>query len=815
MKMRRNNYTGIPRRQTRLVRVGILSFLLIASKPWSLDAYLCDSLPEQTWEGFLQVIEGSSGGFALLCPFEISGQDCPSSASSVGYSLPSSTDLYIMCEAHYAVGPSQLNEVETYEAGCIIDCPGTHFQVGTNASLSIDSFVLRGSNNTAVKVNPNGVFSAFNSYFEANQNLNGNGGAIYAAEQSQISVSQTSFYDNAATNGGAIYLLGNAQIQNSAFTENSATSRGLDMGGGAIYAGQNSQLALSNSYLANNSAPAFGPAVLDLTGGNNMSFASNTACGNTATELFMRCNGALNVQNGIDVCSAFEHVCEESVLLTTPAPTEGSRTPSTAPSIAPTAREPSYQPSHIPSATPTALPSESSHSPSLGPTGHPSQPPSAVETTGPTILPSILPSRAISVASNAPSLEPSDSSTPTILSSISSSIAGSTDLPGGFSVEATLIVASSTPTTSTDWTYQSSAPTPTPAPTDSTILASVLAPTAGHLPISSKLPTTTSSPSPVSIDGDLGNLYFEDAYYGNPFVPIASTFDPSDASLYTGTESPDVIEPSIVPTQSQSDAHNVCEPLTAEPLPSEGAYRQGSISPAGLDLTELSSCGTVETLKDGGAFYSIQGSGAVMRAHTCSSFFGSFNFDTQIVVYRSTSGVTDDTPCMEDLECVVFSHDDFCGLHSSVSWYAEEGSVFYIYISDKGTNQATFHGLQHHYSLTVSPTPGGSCSASLALEMHPTSGEFLLEDPGMDVLSLGGSIWYKAEGSGLWLMASTCMGSLASRIKVYQGSCGPSGQLQEATVIETACGSGYFVTWLSQAGNTYYLKAAVEGTDGL
>ena len=67
-----------------------------------------------------------------------------------------------------------------------------------------------------------------------NKNEVSNGGAIFAAEGSEVYLSQAYFLNNAALNGGAVYNLGNIQIHNSNFSSNVAESRDVDSGVSSI-----------------------------------------------------------------------------------------------------------------------------------------------------------------------------------------------------------------------------------------------------------------------------------------------------------------------------------------------------------------------------------------------------------------------------------------------------------------------------------------------------------------------------------------------------------------------------------------------------
>jgi len=194
-----------------------------------------------------------------------------------------------------------------------------------------------------------------------------------------------------------------------------------------------------------------------------------------------------------------------------------------------------------------------------------------------------------------------------------------------------------------------------------------------------------------------------------------------------------------------------------------------------------------------------------MTAHTCSFFFESFQLDTQIEIYLSARS---DPNCMEPLQCVI-ENDDFCGQQSLVNWFAEKDRVYFILVRGSRPTQATEIGLEPHFSLTLAPTPGGSCDTPIAIVAEPSTGELELVDDisGMDLLHTRGSIFYMVIGTGNWLMADACQRDepLRVRLRMFRESC--DGNPDDiAEVLERSCGSGQLVTWLSEPGVHYYIE---------
>ena len=125
--------------------VFLFSVLLIGC-----SCQLCDQLPNDTWSDFVFSIE-TSFGFPILCPFHISGSGCPTNTD--GYMVENS-DLYILCEK----GPQQ--------QGCTIDCPGSHFQVLSGASLTLDGIILRGATESSIQLLNGGTLITFHTQFQ-------------------------------------------------------------------------------------------------------------------------------------------------------------------------------------------------------------------------------------------------------------------------------------------------------------------------------------------------------------------------------------------------------------------------------------------------------------------------------------------------------------------------------------------------------------------------------------------------------------------------------------------------------------------------
>lgn len=132
----------------RFARVLIL--LLLSTS--LCESQLCETVVNGSWNSLVDIIEWSFG-FAILCPFEISGDGCPTESH-----LVQNADLYMLCE------PSPIAEPGV--TGCIVDCPLTHFRVAAGGTMTLDGFTLKGSQSSAVEVLPFGSLSVYHTTFE-------------------------------------------------------------------------------------------------------------------------------------------------------------------------------------------------------------------------------------------------------------------------------------------------------------------------------------------------------------------------------------------------------------------------------------------------------------------------------------------------------------------------------------------------------------------------------------------------------------------------------------------------------------------------
>lgn len=173
-------------------------------------------------------------------------------------------------------------------ANCPEGCGGAIYLSATSRPI-LQNLVIE--NNTAAE-NGGGIYAEgsalltlINVIFTNNLANEGRGGALYST--GQLHISESNFTDNTAfSNGGAIYVLEPAEIENTIFQSNHS----LDDEGGAIYS--NSTLDVTGSGLYSNTAATAGGAIY---GGTETNIASTYLMYN---EVITGSGGALYTSGG-------------------------------------------------------------------------------------------------------------------------------------------------------------------------------------------------------------------------------------------------------------------------------------------------------------------------------------------------------------------------------------------------------------------------------------------------------------------------------------------------------------------------------------
>lgn len=145
-------------RSRSIARLTLLSLLCACT-----SAQFCTRLRDNTWAGFVDAISEDlrNTGFAVLCPFEISGDGCPSFEEyPEGLILDESdSQVLISCDSFQFGYHSGSTE-------CVIDCPGRHFTVPESSSLTLERLVLLGATDSSIKVEAGGSITIINSIFK-------------------------------------------------------------------------------------------------------------------------------------------------------------------------------------------------------------------------------------------------------------------------------------------------------------------------------------------------------------------------------------------------------------------------------------------------------------------------------------------------------------------------------------------------------------------------------------------------------------------------------------------------------------------------
>ena len=136
----------------------ILYLHLAAHLPGVAFAQFCTSLNNETWAGFVQGVQDSTfaNGLAILCPFEIRGDGCPSEEQfPLGLVVDDLAEVFISCD-RFQYGLNTNSE-------CTIDCPGRHFTVSELSKLTLERLVLSGATDSSIKVEEGGSLTLKNS----------------------------------------------------------------------------------------------------------------------------------------------------------------------------------------------------------------------------------------------------------------------------------------------------------------------------------------------------------------------------------------------------------------------------------------------------------------------------------------------------------------------------------------------------------------------------------------------------------------------------------------------------------------------------
>lgn len=139
-----------------MTRIRVLLYLHLATNlPGVAFAQFCTALNNNTWAGFIQAIQDSPQ-LAILCPFEIRGDGCPSQDEyPLGLVVDDLEEVFISCD-RFQYGFNINSE-------CKIDCPGRHFTVSELSKLTLERLILSGATDSSIKVEEGGSLTIKNS----------------------------------------------------------------------------------------------------------------------------------------------------------------------------------------------------------------------------------------------------------------------------------------------------------------------------------------------------------------------------------------------------------------------------------------------------------------------------------------------------------------------------------------------------------------------------------------------------------------------------------------------------------------------------
>lgn len=256
----------------------------------------CIKVPEPaTLTGLHELIRNSSG-WAPICPFIITGTvGCDTQEP---YRL-SATDFFqqVIC---------MNNQGESH--GCKIDCPGTHFEVGSGKIMFLNGFEMCGATEGSVKVLQGAtLISKYNRYMK-NENFDAadgdrSGAAIHSYPGSRLQLQFDDYrYNFAEDSGGAIHIESLATVAACSFVGNSAND------GGGIYIAKGSQrINVVQNVFASNSARRQGASICVENSNISYAGANNSGCDNDDPD---ECKGTIIMRGNTQTCQVFNRECD-------------------------------------------------------------------------------------------------------------------------------------------------------------------------------------------------------------------------------------------------------------------------------------------------------------------------------------------------------------------------------------------------------------------------------------------------------------------------------------------------------------------------
>jgi hypothetical protein len=239
-------------------------------------------------------------------------------------------------------------------------------------------------------------------------------------------------------------------------------------------------------------------------------------------------------------------------------------------------------------------------------------------------------------------------------------------------------------------------------------------------------------------------------------------------------------------------------PVTGYPVNINGTTVNGLIADDDIGCGSL-----VDSSSAPSMWYSVIGSGSGIRASTCNTESG---FVARLAVYIGDC---------ENLICID-GGDENCGDQSSVAWFGEDGTEYFILVEGLESRVGEFN-LTLQEVLTASSS---DCNSPFLVPLDGVSiigstENAQIEDVGFcqNTDLAAPSAWYSVQGTGATMVASTCnsQSDNFSKLEIYSGSC---SSLSCPNVTKYSCGNQMQLTWVSSPDEVYLLQVYGSGNPG-
>ena len=225
-------------------------------------------------------------------------------------------------------------------------------------------------------------------------------------------------------------------------------------------------------------------------------------------------------------------------------------------------------------------------------------------------------------------------------------------------------------------------------------------------------------------------------------------------------------------------------------------------------------CGSYSYDYGSSVWYSIEGTGAVLKITACSTF-GSW-FDGTILVYSQSC----DSLTCESLGYEAYGECSSGYGGSSATFFSQAGTTYYIMVRG-------YHGGSYNLTTAEIEVPGDNlCSGATPIESMfegPTLGSTMaavpvVSEPSCTWTSGTRGVWFSVVGTGDAVRVTTCSPELTfeSAISVFEGDCDALEciAMEAYNVDYDECGASYYsasdVVWRTEEGVRYYIF--VHGT---